>query len=117
VAATGFEFPGCDGGAGKPFTKELPTRDDYTIIGTIPVGQVGLTIKLEAATDLDINIYDYSGGVKVKRVVGYCGTAGCDLGTCTQTHTSMHKYIYAHTRAHTRTHTHTHTNLFSSSSS
>jgi hypothetical protein len=42
---------------------------------------VGLTIKLEAATDLDINIYDYSGGTKGKRLVGYCNTAGCDMGT------------------------------------
>jgi hypothetical protein len=43
--------------------------------------QVGLTIKLEAATDLDINIYDYSGGTKGKRLVGYCNTPGCDMGT------------------------------------
>jgi hypothetical protein len=42
---------------------------------------VGLTIKLEAATDLDINIYDYSGGSKGKRLVGYCNTPGCDMGT------------------------------------
>jgi hypothetical protein len=42
---------------------------------------VGLSIKLEAATDLDINIYDYSGGTKGKRLVGYCNTPGCDMGT------------------------------------
>jgi hypothetical protein len=59
----------------------MPVAKDYTVIGTIPIGQVGLSIKLEAATDLDINIYDYSGGTKGKRLVGYCNTPGCDMGT------------------------------------
>jgi hypothetical protein len=55
----------------------------YVTIGTIPDEQVGLTITLEADTDIDINIFDQNRSdtkSENTRIVGYCGETGCTPG-------------------------------------
>jgi hypothetical protein len=59
---------------------------------TLTLAQAFLSIVLESDSDLDINIYELKSGVKSKRLVGWCGQAGCDMGYASQSFAERFAY-------------------------
>ena len=83
AARAGFNFgSGCEGGSGK-FEEKLENAGQIVTLGTIPKGKWSVMVKLEADSDVDIQIYDADDTEAFpegKAIVAYCAEKGCNKG-------------------------------------
>ena len=82
TARAGFDWgSGCDAGSGE-FSTDLKKRMSSLISAFFPLAS-GTRVRLTAASDVDVQLYDIKDKSKFKEgkaLVAYCAEAGCNKG-------------------------------------